>query len=428
MRRRAAPIVGAAASLVGLTGLVLVLADRLLSPPAQDFFLLGCFLFASGAVTLLVGWSAPQLGQLGILRSLRGKILLLIALISALGIANIAFTSYLMFISPHDLALLTVLLVFSFGVSVSLAFFMTAPFKATIRSLLEAVNRMRAGQLDTRLALQTNDEFEEVASAFNGMASELEIAFERQRALEQARQELIAAVSHDLRSPLASIRAMVESINDGVVTDRDTVQRYLFGMQKEVEYLGRLMDDLFELSQINAGLIALHRERGSLPDLISDTLVSVGAQAEQQQLTVVGRMDEHLAPIFMDTRQVQRVLFNLVQNAFRHTPCGGTIRIEAEELDGEVRVSVTDTGEGISAADLPRVFEAFYRGDQARSRDSSGGGMGLSIADGIVRAHGGRIWVESTPGEGSSFYFTLPRDHQSPERPAMIKRGSETIR
>jgi signal transduction histidine kinase len=202
---------------------------------------------------------------------------------------------------------------------------------------------------------------------------------------------------------------MVESINDGVVTDQPTIRRYLQHLQREAEYLSRLIDDLFELSQIDAGLIALQLNWANLQDVVSDTLESVSAQAAQQRLAVEGMVDEGLPPVLMDTRRVQRVLYNLVQNALRHTPSEGAIRIEAKDAGPDVCVVVSDTGEGIPAEDLPRVFEQFYRGDHARSRDSSGGGLGLSIAEGIVAAHGGRIWVESVVGQGSTFTFTLPK-------------------
>jgi two-component system sensor histidine kinase SaeS len=314
-----------------------------------------------------------------------------------------------MFLSPHDLGLLTILLFFSFGISVCIAFFLSLPFDATLRSFLEAVNRMGGGELDTRIEVTSHDELERLAAAFNRMAEQLEAAFARQRELERARQQLIAAVSHDLRNPLASVRAMVESINDGVVTDEPTIRRYLHHLQREVEYLSRLIDDLFELSQIDAGLIALQLDWANLQDVISDTLESVSAQAAQQKLAVEGVVDEGLPPVLMDTRRVQRVLYNLVQNALRHTPSDGTIRIEARDAGPEVRVVVSDTGEGIPTEDLPRIFEQFYRGDRARSRDSSGGGLGLSIAEGIVAAHGGRIWAESAVGLGSTFTFTLPK-------------------
>jgi signal transduction histidine kinase len=218
----------------------------------------------------------------------------------------------------------------------------------------------------------------------------------------------VAAVSHDLRTPLASIRAMVEAISDRVVTDRATVDRYLGTIGGEVERLSQLIDDLFELSQIDAGQLRLQVEDGSLHDLISDTLRSLSAQAERRGVDLVGRVDETLPPVRLDPARAQRVLDNLVGNALRHTAAGGRVELGALERGDEVEVTVRDSGEGIAPEDFDRVFEPFYRAERERSR-SAGAGLGLTIARGIVAAHGGRIWAESTLGAGTTFHFTLPR-------------------
>jgi two-component system sensor histidine kinase SaeS len=230
------------------------------------------------------------------------------------------------------------------------------------------------------------------------MAQRLEDSFTRERERENARRDLVRNVSHDLRTPLASIRAMIESINDGVVTDEPTIRRYLKTTQSEVETLSQLINDLFELSQMDAGILELHTEAASVQDLVSDTLESMAAQAALQKLNLEGEVEQGLGPVVMDFPRVQRVLYNLVQNALRHTPSDGAISIRAR-----------DAGEGISTQELQRLFDPGYRRDQARSRGSGGTGLGLSIAKGIVEAHGGRIWVESEPGKGSVFSFTLPK-------------------
>jgi len=404
-----AQVVASAVAFLGLTAIVLIASYALLQPPPGDLAQLGLFLLASGSITLVIGWIVIAVLPNRFTGGMRSQVVLLIALVAALAIANIAFTAQLMFISPHDLAVLSLLLLFSFGVAVCLAYFLTLPFNATLRSFLAAVHQMAGGQLDSRVQVRGHDELRQLADAFNSMAEELEGAFARQQDLERARRQLIAAVSHDLRNPLASMRAMVESINDGVVADQQTIQRYLERLQREVEYLSRLIDDLFEVSQIDAGLIEIQLGWASLQDLISDTLEGVSAQAAQRRLAVEGKIEEGLAPVLMDTRRVQRVLSNLVQNALRHTPSDGTIRIEARDAGPEVRVSVSDTGEGIPPDEIPHIFDQFYRGDRARSRDDGGSGLGLSIAERIVAAHGGRIWAESEPGKGATFTFTLPK-------------------
>ena len=301
------------------------------------------------------------------------------------------------------------LLVFSVGISIFVAFVLSEPTARSIGELVEAAKRISKGSLDTRVSTNSRDEVGELAAAFNVMAKQLEASFARERELERTRKELISAVSHDLRTPLASIQAMVESMADGVVTDPETVRRYLSTTLTEVDGLAQLVTDLFDLSQMDAGVLELHLDTALLQDLISDTLKAMSPQAEAYHLDLQGAVDKGLLPVIMDARRVQRVLYNLVQNSIRHTPPDGTIYLQARDTGAEVQVQVVDSGEGIPRQELERVFEWSYRTDRSRSRLSGGAGLGLSIAKGIVEAHGGRIWVESQEGTGSTFSFTLPK-------------------
>ena len=399
----------AAATLLGMTTLVVLLTIALLSPPFKDLAAIASFLLISGGATVILGLAASRMSSPSWLGSLRSKFFFVAVLTAILALVNVGFTSVLMFLSGHDLALLAGLLGFSVGMAVFVAFALSEPTARSIRELRDGARRMSAGNLDARVSVQTGDEVGELASAFNTMTERLQTSFSRERELEQARRELISAVSHDLRTPLASIRVMLESINDGVVTDQATVSRYIRTSLTEVENLGQLVNDLFELSQIDAGVLELHVEAASLQDLISDTLESMSAQAAVHKLSLKGSLDGEITPVVMDTRRVQRVLYNLVQNSIRHTPPDGTIQIRARDVGEEVQVEVADTGEGIQEEDLSRLFDWSYRTDRSRSRESGGAGLGLSIAKGIVEAHGGRIWAESVLGQGSTFSFTLPK-------------------
>ena len=401
--------VQAVSALFALTGLVTALVWVTLNAPLADRALLALFLLFSGGVTLTVGYLVPRYGLGQVVRTVRGKLLFALILAVALALVNVGFTSYLMFISTHDLGLLVALLLFSLGISIFLALSISNTLQSSMQEFLRGVRLMSAGQFTSRITVHSRDEWEELASAFNMMAERLEAAFQKETELEQARRQLVAAVSHDLRSPLASMRVMVESINDGVVTDSETVHRYLRTLQGEVEYLSRLIDDLFELSQFDSGLIELRMGEADIKDLIMDTVAGLSAQAEQRQLTLRGSVDGQVPALTIDAQRIQRVLYNLLQNAIRHTPADGTILVEARDAGAEVHVSVIDTGEGIAAADIPRLFERFHKGDKARTRGDSGSGLGLSITKGIVEAHGGRIWVVSAPGSGTAFTFALPK-------------------
>jgi len=168
------------------------------------------------------------------------------------------------------------------------------------------------------------------------------------------------------------------------------------------------MDDLFQMSQLDTGGFPLSRSPSSLNDLISDTLESFSELAYRESIRLEGRVEQDVDPVIMDTQAIGRVLNNLISNALRHTSAGGEIHVWARRIDRAVEVSVRDTGEGIPAKDLPRIFERFYRGDASRNRGTGGAGLGLAIAQGIVRAHGGDIGVESQTGKGTRFTFYIP--------------------
>ena len=396
-------------TLMALVGLVLGLTVALLDPSGGDLAALTGFLLISGGITVGLGLAAAKFGLPGVAYSIRGRLMLVSVLVALLALANVGFVALLMFLSTHDLALLAGLLGFSLGLSIYVAFTSSQLTAKSIGEVVDAVRRINTGSLDTRVPVELKDEVGELAAAVNAMVERLQMSIARERELETARGELMRAVSHDLRTPLASVRAMIESINDGVVKDDATIKRYLHTMQSEVENLSQLINDLFELSQIDEGVLKLHTEVSSIQDLISDTLESMAAQAESRRLNLEGEVGQELSSVVMDPHRVQRVLYNLVQNSIRHTPPDGTICIRALDAGDEVEVQVIDSGEGIPTHDLPRLFERTYRPDQSRSRSSGGAGLGLSIAKGIVEAHGGHIWVKSQPGRGSVFSFTVPK-------------------
>jgi signal transduction histidine kinase len=273
--------------------------------------------------------------------------------------------------------------------------------------LKQAAENLAHGNLETRVPVSGRDEVAMLAQTFNQMATQLQTADEKQRELERLRTDLIAWVSHDLQTPLASIRAILEALYDGVVDEPETVKRYLNTAQRDVSSLSALIDDLFEMAQLDTGGIPLEKADSSLADLISDTLESFSELASRQNIQLEGSVENNVDPVCMDTQRVGRVFNNLISNALRHTPPGGQIEVRARRAGSNVEVTVHDSGEGIRAEDIPNIFESFYRGEKSRSRATGGAGLGLAIARGIVRAHGGEIFVESRPGD-TRFIFTLP--------------------
>jgi signal transduction histidine kinase len=325
-----------------------------------------------------------------------------------IAIVNIYVTSQLMFVSQHDFLLLGLLLIFAGVLSASFGYLLAANMTRSLSLLQRAAQKIAGGDFSTRVQLTEVDELYEVAEAFNMMADELEQSFSRQRALEQSRRDLVAAVSHDLRTPLTSIRAMVEALADGVVTDPNTVHRYYRTIRGQIENLSGLINDLFELSQLETGQIELQLEPVNLNDLLSDVLESMQPQARAKAITLQIECCEDVPLIEAEFAKVQRVLHNLVQNAIRHTPQDGRISLETKQVAEGVQVDVADTGEGVTAEDLPHIFDQFFRGEKSRSRETGGSGLGLAIAKRIIEAHHGRIWVESPAGQGARFSFVLP--------------------
>jgi signal transduction histidine kinase len=277
-----------------------------------------------------------------------------------------------------------------------------------VNLLKDAAEKVARGELNTRVPVNGRDEVASLSRTFNQMAEQLQAADHKQRELESLRRDLITWASHDLQTPLTSMRAILEALADGVVDEPEMVKRYLATAQRDVMSLSALIDDLFQMSQLDTGGFPLHRARASLSDLLSDTLESFSQLAKQQEITLEGSVDTDVDPVFMDTQAIGRVFNNLISNALRHTASQGRVSVWVRRTSRGVEVTVSDTGEGIRAQDLPHIFERFYRGEKSRNRGTGGAGLGLAIARGIVRAHGGDIRVESEAGKGTQFTFYIP--------------------
>jgi signal transduction histidine kinase len=235
------------------------------------------------------------------------------------------------------------------------------------------------------------------------LAARLAMEERANREVEAMRRQLVAAASHDLRTPLASLRLLVESIDDGVATG-ETRERYLKEIRTHVAVLSDLIDDLFELSRIEAGDISWTMRQVELRELIDEAVSAMQAQAAERGVRVAADLPADALLAQANAEKVQRVLFNLIQNAIRHTPADGSVTVRARPAGRAVEIEVDDDGEGIPPESGERVFEPFYRGDASRADD--GAGLGLAISKAIVEAHGGKIWLEpGTPG--TRVRFTL---------------------
>jgi signal transduction histidine kinase len=283
------------------------------------------------------------------------------------------------------------------AIALLFTFFLSRRMSAPIKSLALAARRLGQGDLSQRVQLKDKSEIGELAQAFNSMASDLERA-------EKLQRNMVADVAHELRTPLSNIRGYLEAIRDGVIKpDAATVR----SLDEEAALLSRLVDDLQELSLAEAGELKLNRQPEDIGEVINRAVAAIQVQAQGKGISVVADLPEGLPPCDIDIQRIGQVLRNLLENAIAHTGYGGRITVVAEKQDNRVKVSVTDTGEGIPAEDLPYIFERFYRVDKSRTRATGGSGLGLTIARRLVEAHGGKIEVQSEVGKGSRFTFTI---------------------
>ena len=404
--------------LVALAFLLVALAVTILAGvalfgvPTSDLPAIALLLAGVGGGGGLVALAVVRPAVLGRLGGVRAQLVGAGLIGSLLLLGMMLAGAQAMFISGHDFVIVLTMLLFAAVLSVGFSLLCAAPMASRIERVRRGAARLTEGNLQTKVPVEGHDEISALASGFNRMASSLEEAKQHERAMEQARRDLIASVSHDLRTPLASARALIEAVADGVASDPETEARYLRSARGELARLSRLVDDLFELARIDAGLLELTLEETSLRDLVSDTLSSFQAQAERQRVGLVGEVESDVDPVLANPPRLQRVLHNLVSNALRYTPADGTIFLRAIPQKNEVQVEVSDTGEGIAVEDLPHVFDRAFRSERSRSRaeeDDTGAGLGLAIARGLIEAHGGEIHAESQPGKGSRFCFTLRR-------------------
>ena len=274
--------------------------------------------------------------------------------------------------------------------------------------LNRAAQNITRGNLEEEVSYRKDNELGRLCQAFETMRVELKKSLETQAAYENSRKELVASISHDLRTPISSIKGYVAGLQDGIAKDRETFDRYLAVIRDKTDSLDRLIDDLFQFSQMELGKLSME-----LRDWNSETLLEEILEPIEMDFREKSREFRVIRPLFgtpvrADYYRVEQVINNLVQNAARYTGQDGFIEFRAEAAGDEIIMSVTDNGSGISEADLPHIFERFYRGEKSRSRDYGGAGLGLVICKQIIEAHGGRIWAESFHGKGSVFYFTLP--------------------
>lgn len=284
------------------------------------------------------------------------------------------------------------------AIALLLTFILSRRILAPVKALSSAAREFGKGNFSRRVDFKNKGEVGELARSFNSMAENLEHA-------ERLRRNMVADVAHELRTPLSNLRGYLEAVNDGVIKPDENIIRSL---DEETSTLSRLIDDLQELSLADAGELKLITGPEDVSRLIKETVNTLQAKAAAKGLTISADLPGGLPEVNIDSHRIRQVLHNLLENAVAHTGQRGRITVTARQQNNQVYISVADTGEGVPAEDLPMIFERFYRLDKSRARSTGGSGLGLTIARRLVEAHDGTIDVESQPGQGSTFTFTLP--------------------
>ncbi len=372
--------------------------------PLPDLLLVAAYV--AGAAVVVAG------GGLLCLRLFRGSsVTVLLAIVAGITVvatlAGVVVTAQAMFISPHDRAVVLTLVVIAGAAGFTVAFLLGRSVVADTGRLRRSVRAVGDGGTFVPPAGPLPAELAEVAAELSSAHERLAGLRARERALEDSRRELVAWVSHDLRTPLAGVRAMAEALEDGVVSDPETMATYYERMRLEADRLATMVDDLFELARIHAGALRLSRQRITLDDLVAEAVASADPLAQAKGVRLRGSTQPGL-PVEVDAGELGRALRNLLVNAIRHTPGDGAVEV-AGAADGSVAyVTVLDACGGIPEEDVSRVFDTAFRGETARTPGPDGGaGLGLAIARGIVEAHAGEIGVANA-GVGCRFEVRLP--------------------
>lgn len=388
--------------LVGGVALTVLAAWTLGGSRHDALVLVGLAVAGAIVATMLGGALGASLRT----RSLAAQVLVVTATAIAAILAGVLLAANAMFVSTHDLRALLVVLAAGGTAAGAAALLLAGRLGRASIELRDLSDHLAAGEkAPARVDLPA--ELADVADQLTETWCRLEEARSRERAMEASRRELVAWVSHDLRTPLSGIRAMVEALEDRVVSDPATVDRYHTTIRQEAERLTQLVDDLFELSRIQAGALDLDLQRVGLADLVSDAIAATGVAADARGVVLQGELHDPPPEVAASVPDLARVIRNLLDNAIRHTPRGGEVRVEAATVGQHAVLSVSDSCGGIPDDEIDRVFDLAFRGDAARTPGDGGGGFGLAIARGLVEAHRGDIAVANEQG-GCRFTVRLP--------------------
>ncbi|MBJ7471554.1 MAG: HAMP domain-containing histidine kinase [Solirubrobacteraceae bacterium] len=330
------------------------------------------------------------------------------ALSTLLTLGPIAFAGYAaatqMFVDTQDIVVGSAVVIMALLVGARISYVLSFEVRRNVDVLRSGLASVATGQRDVLFPVDSRDELGTLAAQARETVSMLGEEEKRRDEAERMRRETIASISHDLRTPITSLRLLAEAIEDDLV-DEQTVKRYAASMRTNVEVLGALIDDLFELARIEAGALTWSMEQIELGEIVDEVVGTLEVEAHQRGIRIDAYTGEKTI-ILGDQARLRRVMLNLLQNAVRHTPEDGSVTVKIERAGDGYEVEVADSGDGVNPEDRERIFEPFYRGGSEAARTRPGTGLGLAIARAVVEAHGGKIWLEESEA-GSRFRFSL---------------------
>lgn len=396
-------------ALVALAAAALVSVELGMQPTAADRAI---FMGIVISATLLAVATPHLLDPLiSRLRTLRAKVLVMTLATIALVAAVVAASASLMFFSPHDLRVVVIALLLAVGVGVVLSTSWTKALRRELLDLQSTAERVGDGDLTVRTNSTRQDELGQLARTFDSMTQQLAEANADRRRTEEARRALLAAVSHDLRTPLTAMRVAIEALEDGIAPD---ASRYHRALARDVDALSRLVDDLFLLSRIEAGRLEIRSEPVDVAELIDEAIEAMRPVADRGSIRLALHRSGSTV-VAGGAAELGRVIRNLLDNAIRHAPSESRVDVTVGRDNGSVTVSVVDEGPGFPSHFRPFALREFTKADVARTRAHGGAGLGLAIAQGLIDAHGGRLTLGNGPG--GLVRFALPAETSSRPRP-----------
>ena len=346
------------------------------------------------------------------------RTLLILANTISLGVILAFLTiSYVqMFISTDIIILLSLITLGAGLLSFAVNLMITSPLLKSVKQMSREAGRMADGDFDVKVTESGPQEIKELAANFNHMSSRIEGMFGELKESEKFKSELIANVSHDLRTPLSSIHSFVAALNDDIIEDPETRKRYFETILTETEKLSLLIEEVLEFSQLENRKLAWNPSPAPIDQLLIDTIQQFEQKIQEKGIEVKVEYDEKLPMIPLMPVHIKRVMTNLIQNALSFSSPHTSLEIRAVTREEQMEFSVTDEGKGVPIEEQGSIFERFYRVEKSRNKEGGGSGLGLSICKEIIDLHGGEIGVESDGYSGSTFWFRIPIESSKEER------------